>query len=108
WAVCVCKFFDFEEAWGYVDEGGQIRRDTRPRQVTNWLGMGRRWTLPPTLGGHGDLGTRWWKWWESLQPKERAITNGVLSRPELADWSEMVELHGKNGLLLAMATLGWW
>ncbi|KAJ6478370.1 hypothetical protein C8R45DRAFT_833281 [Mycena sanguinolenta] len=117
WAVCVSKFFDFEAVWGYVDDGAQVRRDTRPRQVNSWLTMGRQWTLPPTISEGGSLGARgdseswagaWWKWWESLQPKERAIANGELSRPELVDWSKMVGLHGKNGLLLAMGTLEWW
>ncbi|KAJ7820735.1 hypothetical protein B0H14DRAFT_2371894 [Mycena olivaceomarginata] len=116
WAVCVQKFYDFEAAWGFVDEGAQMRRDGRPPQVSGWLSRGRKWTLPPTLGE--DLGTRetvelwiglWWNWWKSLQPRERSIeSSGELSCPELADWSEMAELHGKNGVLQVMATLLWW
>ncbi|KAJ6488778.1 hypothetical protein C8R45DRAFT_826902 [Mycena sanguinolenta] len=116
WAVCVEKFFDFEAAWGYVDEGPHLRREHRPQQVNGWLTMGRKWSLPLTLGT--DLGTRdredlwigaWWKWWTSLQPKERTMgREGGLSRPDLADWSEMAVLHGRNGLLQVMATLLWW
>ncbi|KAF7357239.1 hypothetical protein MSAN_01318900 [Mycena sanguinolenta] len=115
WAVGVRAYFDFEAACGYVDNGARIRQDTRPRQVNAWLTMGRKWRLPPSLGT--DLGTRdtaeswvcsWWKWWTSLQPKERLASDVDLSRPELADWSEMAQLHGKNGLLLVMATLMWW
>lgn len=72
--------------------------------------------LPPTLGE--DLGSReteelwvgvWWKWWRSLQPEERsALENGELSHPETVDWSGMAQMYGKNGMLLVMATLGWW
>ncbi|KAJ6478375.1 hypothetical protein C8R45DRAFT_934145 [Mycena sanguinolenta] len=48
--------FDFEAAWGYVDEGPHLRREHCPQQVNGWLTMGRKWSLPPTLGA--DLGTR--------------------------------------------------
>jgi hypothetical protein len=51
----------------------------------------------------------WWKWWNGLQPSERvALENGELSRPAEADWSAMAAMHGKNGILQVMATLGWW
>jgi hypothetical protein len=116
WTVCIQKFYDFEAAWGFIDEGAQMGRDVHPPQVNGWLSRGRKWTLPPTLVV--DLSTRetaelwtglWWNWWKSLQPRERSIeNNGELSRPELADWSEMAELHGKNGLLQVMAMLVWW
>ncbi|KAJ7711945.1 hypothetical protein B0H14DRAFT_3524242 [Mycena olivaceomarginata] len=62
---------------------------------------GRRRT--PGSGG-------WWKWWRSLQPKERGaeIESEELMRPASADWSQMARMYGKNGLLQVMATLSWW
>jgi hypothetical protein len=32
----------------------------------------------------------------------------MLSCPTIADWSGMVKLHGRNGLLQVMASLLWW
>ncbi|KAJ7306866.1 hypothetical protein DFH08DRAFT_975891 [Mycena albidolilacea] len=115
WAVCVQKFFDFEGECGFADGGRQMPRKLRPVQVGGWISRGRKWRLPPALGS--ELGTReddlwvgrWWKWWTSLQPKERAEIDGEeLLRPETADWSDMAGMYGKNGLLQVMATLVWW
>ncbi|KAF8121842.1 hypothetical protein K438DRAFT_1793550 [Mycena galopus ATCC 62051] len=69
--------------------------------------------MPPCLG---VLGTRegddwvggWWRWWRNLQPEERLVVEGELSRPEDADWSRLSGMYGKNGLLHVMATLCWW
>jgi hypothetical protein len=120
WARCVQKFFDVESAWGYAEGMSKMTTGTRPQQVTGWLNRGRKWTLPPALGGL--LGRRqatgqaeellvrlFWKWWRSLQPQERmALDNGELSRPDVADWSTMAKMYGDNGLLQVMAALVWW
>ncbi|KAF8209182.1 hypothetical protein K438DRAFT_259255 [Mycena galopus ATCC 62051] len=116
WAICVRRFLDFEAAWGFVEGGFQMPRKDRPQQLQGWISRGRKWTMPPTLGT--VLGTRdveelwvggWWKWWNGLQPTDRTmLENGGLSRCEEADWSAMAAMHGKNGVLQVMATLGWW
>ncbi|KAJ7214591.1 hypothetical protein B0H12DRAFT_976854, partial [Mycena haematopus] len=114
WAKCVAKFFDFEREWGFVDGSSHMETKHRPHQVGGWIARGRKWNHPPSLGD--ELGTRemdgwvarWWGWWESLQPAERALVDGELSRPEEADWDKMAAMHGKNGLLQVMATLCWW
>jgi hypothetical protein len=120
WAKCVQNFFNFESAWGYSEGSSKMVTANRPRQVTGWLNRGRKWTMPPALGGL--LGRReavgmaeelwvslFWKWWRSLQPKERVLLdNGELSRPEAADWSGMAQMYGANGLLQVMAALVWW
>ncbi|KAJ7803804.1 hypothetical protein B0H14DRAFT_3486976 [Mycena olivaceomarginata] len=116
WALCVQKFLEFEAAWGFTECTYQMAKKNWLGQIGGWLSRGRKWTLPPTLGE--TLGTRkneelwvggWWKWWNGLQPNERvALENGELSRPEEADWSAMAAMHGKNGILQVMATLGWW
>jgi hypothetical protein len=120
WARCVQKFFDFESAWGYAEGTWKMPTGTRPRQVTGWLNRGRKWTLPPALGGllgrrqaTGQADELWvglfWKWWRSLQPQERVVLDsGELSRPEVADWSTMAKMYGDNGLLQVMAALVWW
>ncbi|KAJ7310819.1 hypothetical protein DFH08DRAFT_974219 [Mycena albidolilacea] len=120
WATCVQKFFDFEGAWGFVDGTTQMPKGQRPQEVTGWISRGRKWGLPPALGGllgrchYKDQGEdlwvgRWWVWWWMLQPEERAeLDNGGLSCPETANWSKMARLYGKNGLLQVMATLVWW
>ncbi|KAJ7048760.1 hypothetical protein C8F01DRAFT_1379496 [Mycena amicta] len=120
WATCVQKFLDFEGAWGFVDGSSAMARAARPVQVSGWLTRGRKWTMPPALGGL--LGSRqavgmgaelwvgvWWGWWRSLQPAEREVLeNGELSRPETADWSATAKMYGNNGLMLVMASLAWW
>jgi hypothetical protein len=120
WARCVQKFFNFESAWGYAEGMWKMPMGTRPQQVTGWLNRGRKWTLPPALGGllgrrqvTGQADELWvglfWKWWRSLQPQERVVLdNGELSRPEGADWSTMAKIYGDNGLLQVMAALVWW
>ncbi|KAK7020803.1 hypothetical protein R3P38DRAFT_3547985, partial [Favolaschia claudopus] len=106
WALCEWHF----------DEGSFLMgKKNRPRPVGAWIHMGRRWSLPPTLGA--ELGTRetpdlwvgsWWAWWESLQPDARVRTGAELSRADDADWGEMALMHGSNGLLQVMASLFWW
>ncbi|KAJ7806241.1 hypothetical protein B0H14DRAFT_2610579 [Mycena olivaceomarginata] len=104
WALCVQKFLEFEAAWGFTECTYQMAKKNRPGQIGGWLSRGRKWTLPPTLGE--TLGTRKN---EELWPNERVtLENGELSRPEEADWSAMAAMHGKNGILQVMATLGWW
>jgi hypothetical protein len=120
WGGCVKKFFDFEAAWGYDEGSWKMATKVRPRQVTGWLNRGRKWTLPPALGGllgrreaTGQAEELWvglfWAWWRTLQPDERQeLGNRELSRPEKADWSGMAQMHGDNGLLQVMAALVWW
>jgi hypothetical protein len=113
WAKCVGKFFDFEGACGFTEGSWQMGSRHRPAQVATWLGR-RKWTMGPTLGT--ELGTRegelwvgkWWKWWASLQPGERMLSDNDLSKPENADWSEMAAMCGNNGLMQVIATLLWW
>jgi hypothetical protein len=120
WATCVHRFFDFEGAWGFVKGSYAMSRAARPQQVSGWLSRGRKWTMPPALGGL--LGKRqatgqaaelwvavWWGWWRSLQSKERELLdNGELSRPDKVNWSEMARMYGNNGFLQVMASLVWW
>jgi hypothetical protein len=102
WAGCVDKYFDFEAACGYSDAGGQISTEDRPAVVAWWLGRGRKWDKTVNVGALGDAHTpetfvaTWWKWWVTVQPKD------------MSDWTPMVKLHGKNGILQVMATLLWW
>jgi hypothetical protein len=117
WAACVQRFYNFEGAWGFVNGKVRMGAKYRPHQVGGWIGRGRKWMLPPALPS--ELGEReaantwiggWWKWWQSLQPKERGaeIESEELMRPASADWSQMARMYSKNGLLQVMATLSWW
>lgn len=116
WADCVQNFYDFEGAWGFVECSYQMPRKNKPQQISGWISRGRKWSMPPTLGE--TLGTQenealwvggWWKWWNGLQPNDRTMMeNGKLSRPGDGDWGAMAAMHGKNGILQVMATLGWW
>jgi hypothetical protein len=56
----------------------------------------------------GSFVACWWAWWISIQPEERANFGGMLSCPTTADWSLVIKLHGRNGLLQVMASLLWW
>ncbi|KAJ6452359.1 hypothetical protein C8R47DRAFT_1083775 [Mycena vitilis] len=114
WAALVDAFYDFEKQFGYSEDGSQITATGRPLAVKRWIGRLRNWDRKVDVGELGMEGTadtfadEWWKWWSSVQPKERANSGGALSRPSKADWSCLVKLHGRNGLLQVMATLLWW
>ncbi|KAJ6517554.1 hypothetical protein DFH09DRAFT_940422 [Mycena vulgaris] len=105
---------DFEAAFEYAEEGGQITAKERPKAVKEWLIRARNWGMLMqlgTLGKRGQEGTfvgQWWIWWQALQPGERVFFEGRLSEPDDADWSAMMKLNGKNGFLQVMATLLWW
>ncbi|KAJ7740185.1 hypothetical protein DFH07DRAFT_965369 [Mycena maculata] len=114
WASCVDSFFAFEAAWGYGEDGMQITAKERPQAVKAWLVRARNWATVVDLGELGKQGAegtfvdQWWTWWMSLQPVERFSTSGSMTCSENADWSSLVKLHGKNGLLQVMAMLLWW
>ncbi|KAJ7114742.1 hypothetical protein C8R44DRAFT_740117 [Mycena epipterygia] len=114
WAACVSQFFDFEAAHRYADDGAQIGGKGRPKPVKAWIGRARKWNVQVDLGRRGSrelLGSyigMWWGWWVAMQPEERIMTDGELSKPTEADWGPMSKLYGKNGLLQVMATLLWW
>ncbi|KAK7050158.1 hypothetical protein R3P38DRAFT_3173224 [Favolaschia claudopus] len=121
WILCVKKFFDFEAAWGFQDgENIPPVRTNRPVEIGGWVNRGRVWGLPPSvgmmMGRRSSVGQaaslwvpRWWVWWRMMQPTEREeAEDGSLTRPEVADWSTMAKMYGKNGLVLVMASLYWW
>ncbi|KAJ7809288.1 hypothetical protein B0H14DRAFT_3481579 [Mycena olivaceomarginata] len=83
WGGCVQKFFDFEAAWGYDEGLWKTATKVRPWQVMGWLNRGRKWTLPPALGGllgsreaTGQAEELWvglfWMWWR-CEVSERAM-----------------------------------
>jgi hypothetical protein len=112
WASCVEKFLDFEKRCGY-SEGSQIPVGGRPGVVKTWLAKQRRWDVTMDVGVLGAESMPdtfihdWWKWWMTLQPKGRGNI-GMLSQAATLDWSAVVRLHGRNGILQVMATLLWW
>ncbi|KAJ7025035.1 hypothetical protein C8F04DRAFT_968266, partial [Mycena alexandri] len=114
WGECVSKFFDFEGVWGFEEGSCQMARAKRPAEVGMWLQRGRKWYLLPSIllvgtrDDHESFVGRWWTWYTSLQPPERVLIGTTLSRPESADWSGMVAMHGTNGLLQVMGVLSWW
>ncbi|KAJ6538044.1 hypothetical protein B0H19DRAFT_962275 [Mycena capillaripes] len=116
WAWCAEYFFDFEKKFGYSEDGSQITTAGRPEVVKRWLGRQQKWDAKADVGEIGAEGTPgtfvddWWKWWSGVQPEERGNSGagGVLLRPSDLDWSSLVKLHGRNGLLQVMASLLWW
>ncbi|KAJ6490865.1 hypothetical protein C8R45DRAFT_826071, partial [Mycena sanguinolenta] len=101
-------FFDFEAAHGYSEVNVQTETSSRPKLFIEWLARGREWDRWMTIGFVANWVPAWWTWWASLQPKERVYADGQLSRPDTVDWSTLAHLHGKNGLLMVMASLLWW
>ncbi|KAJ7129688.1 hypothetical protein C8R44DRAFT_872922 [Mycena epipterygia] len=114
WGKCVSAFFDFEGAWGYTTTGAMIKTEGRLKEVSVWLGRGRKWNSSPAIGMMGTQARAgsfvgmWWSWWASLQLAEREMNAGILTCPSEADWSALAKLHGNNGLMHVMATLLWW
>ncbi|KAJ7446790.1 hypothetical protein FB451DRAFT_1412199 [Mycena latifolia] len=113
-AGCVDKFFNFEAAFGYTDEGAQIGTRDRPGAMKLWITKARKWDATVDIGkvgAQGEEGTfadSWWKWWASLQPDEREMIGGMMTCPSGIDWGAITKLHGRNGMLQVIATLLWW
>jgi hypothetical protein len=118
WASCVDRFYDFEKRFGYSEDGPQISNVDRPEVVRRWLSRQRRWDAKMdvgVIGVEGMAGTYaddWWKW-VGVQPEERTtgprgVLEGPLSRMADVDWTPLIKLHGRNGLLQVLASLLWW
>ncbi|KAJ7785057.1 hypothetical protein DFH07DRAFT_726480 [Mycena maculata] len=60
------------------------------------------------VGEDGTFADNFWTWWIALQPPERVVFEGRLSRTSEADWGKMLELCRKSRVLQVMAALLWW
>ncbi|KAJ7121795.1 hypothetical protein C8R43DRAFT_900157 [Mycena crocata] len=99
---------------GWKEEGGKVTTVGRPTVFQSWFGRQRQWWSPMPIGEVGSVGKEgtyadvWWSWWRSIQPGARIWDNGELSCPPDADWTDLRELHGKNGFVLILGALLWW
>jgi hypothetical protein len=109
WENCAWGFLGYEEASGFPYE--QVRLPKGPRAglgVDSWIACGRKLGIHPCLPDAEEIRRLFWKWWRGMQPKERLVDDGVLSRAADIDWAVLRDYSGKNGLLQVMMVLGWW
>ncbi|KAJ7507625.1 hypothetical protein B0H11DRAFT_2218460 [Mycena galericulata] len=109
WEDCAFAYLAFEEASGFPFE--RVRIPKGPREglgIDAWISTGRKLNYDPCLLDLEELRTKFWRWWRGLQPEERRVEEGVLSRKGGIDWAGLRDYSGKNGLLQATMVLGWW
>ncbi|KAJ7437069.1 hypothetical protein B0H11DRAFT_2255634 [Mycena galericulata] len=109
WEDCAFAYLAFEEASGFPFE--RVRIPKGPREglgIDAWISTGRKLNYDPCLPDLEELRTKFWRWWRGLQPEERRVEEGVLSRKGGIDWAGLRDYSGKNGLLQATMVLGWW
>ncbi|KAJ7510751.1 hypothetical protein B0H11DRAFT_1644256, partial [Mycena galericulata] len=73
-----------------------------------WIATGRKLTWGPCLAELEEVRGTFWRWWRGMQPEERRMAEGVMSRKSGIDWAGLRDYSGKNGLLQVMMVLGWW
>ncbi|KAJ7480365.1 hypothetical protein B0H11DRAFT_2421170 [Mycena galericulata] len=109
WEDCSFGYLAFEEASGFPFE--RVRLPKGPRAglgVDSWIATGRKLTWGPCLAELEEVRGTFWRWWWGMQPEERRMAEGVMSRKSGIDWAGLRDYSGKNGLLQVMMVLGWW
>ncbi|KAJ7615091.1 hypothetical protein DFH06DRAFT_1343945 [Mycena polygramma] len=93
-----------------------VSGDDRPGEIQQWIkagrGVKRKSAYDARVKDLGDYEGRWWKWWDSLQPKWRQ--RGPDKMWEIRDeylkeweWDEFW-FPGQNGCLCIVASLYFW
>lgn len=122
WLNCVSLLVELERKTGFHDKGvlkAPSGKKERPIEVELFMGVGRHWenkfALRSEIGAReveGSYAQRWWMWWEIGQPVARVenVEECWQAPEELdgAEWKEMGQRFGRNGMLLFVGGLFWW
>ncbi|KAJ7786776.1 hypothetical protein B0H14DRAFT_2630158 [Mycena olivaceomarginata] len=114
WEKCVVSLIALERAWNFPAKGllsaPNRGPEERPKEVPDFMREARKWNkrviLQSEIGGReveGSFAACWWAWWEGGQPRGRKQKDGTWAAPSevaVGEWSDVVKMAGRNGLLL--------
>ncbi|KAJ6558621.1 hypothetical protein DFH09DRAFT_922363 [Mycena vulgaris] len=109
-----------EGAYGYANGGRALPANSRPKEITTWIGSRRGRcggsgangpTFPTATSATVNVfGEVWGSWWKGLQPAWRAHgvrQTGLMYAKTVADWGQL-RCPGPNGLFVVVLGLYWW
>ncbi|KAJ7800687.1 hypothetical protein B0H14DRAFT_2160004, partial [Mycena olivaceomarginata] len=118
WAQCVGALIGFERSCGFPEKGLPVPQGgaaVRPEEVPAFFQRARKWDKEVTLTSKmgpaavdGSFAERWWKWWMRVQPEARSEKLGPVENVTREGWGEVLQMAGKNGMLLFVGALVWW
>ncbi|KAI5886761.1 uncharacterized protein SCHCODRAFT_02672012 [Schizophyllum commune H4-8] len=88
----------------------------RPSIYRDWVVGKRDFGHVVDIGDPQVFGTKWWTWWEAMQPPLRVSPAGDLlavdvvaaEATHLAQWGHLEKCCGRDGLVQFLLTLVWW
>ncbi|KAJ7300714.1 hypothetical protein DFH08DRAFT_725022 [Mycena albidolilacea] len=122
WDFCIEGLIALERVGGFATKSPvpvpQGNKDVRPEEVPSFMRYARKWDKPVPLKSvpgpvtvKGSFAEWWWEWWSRIQPASSVLPSGKFMSSRLVpveDWSEVVQMTGKNGMLLYVGALLWW
>ncbi|TRM58352.1 hypothetical protein BD626DRAFT_410626 [Schizophyllum amplum] len=103
-----------EQKHDFVMGKGSKNRVTVPKPdvLQSWIASGRtRSRKQPVVVNIEVFAAQVVTWWGALQPEWRQLDDAGLpmaTRRVRGDWGQPLDVHGQNGMLSAVACLGWW
>ncbi|KAJ7813180.1 hypothetical protein B0H13DRAFT_1571683, partial [Mycena leptocephala] len=101
--LLLAKWMELEATYKYRQSGKAIPAQERPKELTTWIGAGA-----------AQYGKVWWRWWQSLQPPFRNLSERPWTRQQATvlssspkDWV-WLRNPGPNGMFIVILGLYWW
>ncbi|KAJ7120486.1 hypothetical protein C8R43DRAFT_1136871 [Mycena crocata] len=109
WLEVVELWWRYEVAANFEGPKRGAGTAVRPDEVSGWINRARSGGPHPAISDVYSFVTRWWKWWETINPvwRKRTGTPVRLEQCGDGDWSSLAHT-GPNGLLNALICLRWW
>ncbi|KAJ7813580.1 hypothetical protein B0H13DRAFT_1665339 [Mycena leptocephala] len=119
--LLLAKWMELEATYKYRQSGKAIPAQERPKELTTWIGAGRGRRGGPNADGPkfspesaAQYGKVWWRWWQSLQPPFRNLSERPWTRQQATvlssspkDWVRLRN-PGPNGMFIVILGLYWW
>ncbi|KAJ7018310.1 hypothetical protein C8F04DRAFT_1199093 [Mycena alexandri] len=110
WVRIVNLWWDYETKAKYVGPARGKGTGKRPKEVSAWIGRARSGGPVPAIIDVSSFASRWWTWWEEINPAWRGRTGTVAKRLVKegdGDWASVAS-SGPNGMLNIVICLKWW
>ncbi|KAJ7024987.1 hypothetical protein C8F04DRAFT_968329, partial [Mycena alexandri] len=110
WTKAVDLWWVYEKRANFVGAAKGKGTKVRPKEVSGWISRARSGGPSPAIIDVFSFASRWWTWWEEINPAWRARMGNVakrLAKEGEGDW-DSVASTGPNGLLNILICLRWW